>query len=76
MGSCAAIGDGQWGGVHRTRRAPLVCHGCPTSGPGDAACTPEHTEGGVGFHGASSIKRLPTKRAITGQVESFKSLTL
>ena len=29
-----------------------------------------------GFFGASSIERLPTERAIRGQVEAFKSLKL
>jgi predicted TIM-barrel enzyme len=29
-----------------------------------------------GFFGASSIERLPTERAITGQVKEFKSLKL
>jgi predicted TIM-barrel enzyme len=28
------------------------------------------------FFGASSIERLPTGRAITGQVEAFKAITL
>jgi len=35
----------------------------------------EHTEGVVGFFGASSIERLPAERALTQQVEAFKSLT-
>jgi predicted TIM-barrel enzyme len=29
-----------------------------------------------GFFGASSIERLPTERAIRGQVEAFKQLRL
>jgi predicted TIM-barrel enzyme len=29
-----------------------------------------------GFFGASSIERLPTERAIRGQVEAFKALKL
>jgi predicted TIM-barrel enzyme len=29
-----------------------------------------------GFFGASSIERLPTERAITGQVQAFKDLAL
>ena len=32
------------------------------------------TDGVVGFFGASSIERLPTEVAITGQVEKFKSV--
>jgi predicted TIM-barrel enzyme len=30
----------------------------------------------AGFFGASSIERLPTERAIRGQVQDFKSLKL
>jgi len=30
----------------------------------------------IGFYGASSAERLPTERAIKGQVEAFKSLKL
>ena len=54
----------------------VICHGGPIAEPGDAAYILEHTEGVVGFFGASSIERLPTERAITGQVESFKALAL
>jgi predicted TIM-barrel enzyme len=36
----------------------------------------DHTEGIVGFFGASSIERLPTETAIRAQAESFKALTL
>ena len=32
--------------------------------------------GVVGFYGASSAERLPTERAITAQIESFKSIHL
>jgi predicted TIM-barrel enzyme len=32
--------------------------------------------GVAGFFGASSIERLPTERAIRGQVEEFKRLPL
>jgi predicted TIM-barrel enzyme len=54
----------------------VICHGGPIAEPEDAAYILEHTEGVVGFYGASSIERLPTERAITGQVESFKALSL
>ena len=36
----------------------------------------EHTEGVVGFFGASSIERLPTEVGIRKQTEDFKALTL
>jgi predicted TIM-barrel enzyme len=54
----------------------VICHGGPIAEPEDAAYILEHTDGVVGFFGASSIERLPTERAITGQVESFKALSL
>ncbi len=54
----------------------VICHGGPIAEPEDAAYILEHTEGVVGFYGASSVERLPTERAITGQVESFKALSL
>ena len=54
----------------------VICHGGPIAEPDDTAYILEHTEGVVGFFGASSIERLPTERAITGQVESFKALAL
>ena len=54
----------------------VICHGGPIAEPEDAAYILEHTDGVVGFFGASSIERLPTERAITGQVESFKALRL
>ncbi|MEO2006575.1 MAG: phosphoenolpyruvate hydrolase family protein, partial [Candidatus Poribacteria bacterium] len=54
----------------------VICHGGPIAEPDDAAYILEHTDGIVGFFGASSIERLPTERAITGQVESFKALSL
>ena len=54
----------------------VLCHGGPIAEPPDAQYIYEHTEGVVGFFGASSIERLPTERAIREQVEAFKSLEL
>ena len=51
-----------------------LCHGGPIAEPEDAQYIFNNTEGVVGFFGASSIERLPTERAIRGQVEDFKSL--
>ncbi|WP_436761412.1 phosphoenolpyruvate hydrolase family protein [Streptosporangium sp. V21-05] len=53
----------------------VLCHGGPIAEPEDAAHVLSRTEGVVGFFGASSVERLPTERAITGQVRAFKSLT-
>ncbi|MEU8140985.1 phosphoenolpyruvate hydrolase family protein [Nonomuraea sp. NPDC048901] len=52
----------------------VLCHGGPIAEPADAAHVLSHTEGVVGFFGASSVERLPTERAITEQVRAFKSL--
>lgn len=54
----------------------VICHGGPISEPEDAAYVLEHTQGVVGFFGASSMERLPTERAITDQVARFKGLSL
>ncbi len=52
----------------------VLCHGGPISEPEDAQYILEHTEGVVGFFGASSIERLPTEVAITNCVRRFKEL--
>ena len=54
----------------------VLCHGGPIAEPADAQYVLDHTEGVVGFFGASSIERLPTEVAIRTQAESFKSLHL
>jgi predicted TIM-barrel enzyme len=52
----------------------VLCHGGPISEPEDAQYIFDHTQGIVGFFGASSIERLPTEIAITGCVKKFKGL--
>jgi predicted TIM-barrel enzyme len=52
----------------------VLCHGGPISEPGDAQYILEHTQGVVGFFGASSIERLPTEIAITNCVMQFKAV--
>jgi len=52
----------------------VLCHGGPISEPEDAQYVFDHTQGIVGFFGASSIERLPTEIAITGCVKKFKGL--
>jgi predicted TIM-barrel enzyme len=52
----------------------VLCHGGPISEPEDARYIIEHTQGIVGFFGASSIERLPTEVAITGCVRKFKEI--
>ncbi|MFG0331981.1 MAG: phosphoenolpyruvate hydrolase family protein [Maioricimonas sp. JB049] len=52
----------------------VLCHGGPIADPEDAQFILDHTEGIVGFYGASSIERLPVEPAIQGRVEEFKRL--
>ncbi len=52
----------------------VLCHGGPIAEPEDAQYILGHTEGVVGFFGASSIERLPTEVAITGCVQRFKQM--
>jgi len=54
----------------------VLCHGGPIAEPEDVQYVLAHTKGIAGFFGASSIERLPTERAITEQVRSFKSLNI
>lgn len=52
----------------------VLCHGGPIAEPEDAAYILQHTEGVVGFFGASSVERLPTERGIRDQVAAFKNI--
>ena len=54
----------------------VICHGGPIAEPSDAQYVFDHTDGIVGFFGASSIERLPTEVAIRQQVETFKAATI
>lgn len=54
----------------------VLCHGGPIAEPDDAAWVLQHTEGVVGFFGASSIERLPTEAALEEQARRFKSIEL
>ena len=54
----------------------VICHGGPFDEPDSVGTALARMPGIQGFFGASSIERLPTERAITGQVKSFKSLKL
>jgi predicted TIM-barrel enzyme len=53
----------------------VLCHGGPIAEPEDAQYIFNHTQGVVGFFGASSMERLPTELAVEGQARKFKSLT-
>lgn len=59
----------------RVNRDVLVlCHGGPIAEPADAQYILDHTEGIVGFYGASSMERLPVEPAISGRVREFMQL--
>src|SRR5258708_23347944 len=49
----------------------VLCHGGPISEPADAQYILDHTDGIVGFYGASSVERLPTEVAIASCVKEF-----
>ena len=53
---------------------PVICHGGPFDEPSNVGEALARMPATVGFFGASSIERLPTERAITGQVQAFKAL--
>ena len=54
----------------------VICHGGPLAEPDNVAYVLSKAHGLAGFFGASSVERLPAERAITEQVQRFKSLTL
>lgn len=54
----------------------VICHGGPFDEPENVGVALKQMPGIAGFFGASSIERLPTERAITGQVRAFKELPL
>ena len=49
----------------------VLCHGGPIAEPADAQYILDHTEGIVGFYGASSMERLPVEPAITERVREY-----
>jgi predicted TIM-barrel enzyme len=52
----------------------VLCHGGPIAEPADAQYVLDHTEGIVGFYGASSMERLPVEPAIRERVKEFAGL--
>ena len=52
----------------------VLCHGGPIAEPADAQYILDHTEGIVGFYGASSMERLPVEPAIQNRVAEFTHL--
>lgn len=62
----------------RSARSDIIvlCHGGPFDEPENVGAALRRMPGVHGFFGASSIERLPTERAIRGQVEEFKRLPM
>ncbi len=54
----------------------VLCHGGPIADPQDAQYILDHTEGVVGFYGASSMERLPVEPAITNRIREFCRLRI
>lgn len=52
----------------------VLCHGGPIAEPEDAQYIFDHTQGVVGFFGASSMERLPTEGALENRAREFKTL--
>lgn len=52
----------------------VLCHGGPIAEPEDAQYILDHTEGIVGFYGASSMERLPVEPAITNRIQEFAGI--
>ena len=52
-----------------------LCHGGPIANPEDAQYILDHTDGIVGFYGASSIERFPSEIGIKKQTEDFKAIS-
>jgi predicted TIM-barrel enzyme len=54
----------------------VICHGGPLDEPGAVGEALKRLPDVSGFFGATSIERLPVERAITGQVQAFKALSM
>jgi predicted TIM-barrel enzyme len=52
----------------------VLCHGGAIAEPADAQYILDHTEGVVGFYGASSMERLPVEPAIENRVREFTQM--
>jgi predicted TIM-barrel enzyme len=56
------------------REILVLCHGGPIAEPADGQYILDHTEGIVGFYGASSMERLPVEPAIRDRVREFAEM--
>jgi predicted TIM-barrel enzyme len=75
LAECVPLIQAMHDAAKRANKEILVlCHGGPIAEPDDAAYVIEHTEGVVGFFGASSMERLPTEVAMTENMRRFKAI--
>jgi predicted TIM-barrel enzyme len=72
---CPALVD-KWAAAARKVRNDVIVlvHGGPVAEPRDAEFIMQQTELCQGFYGASSMERLPTEVALTGQTRRFKAI--
>jgi predicted TIM-barrel enzyme len=77
LAECVPLID-EWTAAARRVRSDVIvlCHGGPIAMPEDAQYVLSHCKALDGFYGASSMERLPTEVAITGQTRAFKALRL
>lgn len=54
----------------------VLCHGGAIAEPADAQYILDHTDGIVGFYGASSMERLPVEPAIENRVREFTQMRI
>ena len=72
---CVKLID-DWAEAARAVREEVIvlCHGGPIATPDDAAHVLQNAGHVHGFYGASSMERLPTELAMTGQTRAFKAI--
>jgi predicted TIM-barrel enzyme len=71
LGRVMTMAEAGWS---RRKDLMVICHGGPFDEPENVGAALRQMPGIAGFFGASSIERLPTERAIRGQVAAFKAL--
>lgn len=75
LGECAALVD-EWANAAMAVRSDVIalCHGGPIATPEDVRDVLSMSRHCHGFYGASSMERLPIEKAVTEQVQRFKSI--
>lgn len=75
LAECPALVD-EWAAAALSvnPEAIVLVHGGPVAEPADAEFILRNTRHCHGFYGASSMERLPTERAMTDQIRTFKAI--